>query len=204
MIFFGFRINSVTQLTFLLVLALFLPLASDADQAKLLVTGKDAMKMRLQMIKNARKEILAEYFEVGDDEMTLSGLAALRDAARHGVKVKILVDAINNRLSPQQMTVLMEESRDAKNQQNLEIREFNPLSIENFLLPSSLLKLSYRTHDKIFMVDEDQFILGSRNVNETYFGISSQRNFLDLDIAIKTSRESQKVRDYFYSVESDI
>lgn len=77
----------------LFLFVVFLSLPAAADRARLIETDREAAEARVEMVLEAREEILAGSFIMGHDPLTLTGLALLRDASRRGIDVKVIVDA---------------------------------------------------------------------------------------------------------------
>ncbi len=165
-----------------------------ADKVKLLEDNNEALQARVDLIQNAKREILVEYFEVASDELSLTGLSLLRQAAERGVKVKILIDSMHNSLNEAEMAAMMGISESSKANENIEIRVFNPLHTIN------PLHLTYRNHDKLLNVDGEMMIVGGRNVAKTYFGKSKEFNFKDADALVVGEHTTKESYDYFMTL----
>ena len=92
----------------------------------------------MQKCKKAERTVNITSFEFRDDKSGHMIIAALNDAAKRGVKVKILVDSYHG---------LREIPRDKSfqalmNNPEVEIKVYNPLD------PLRLWKVNYRLHDK--------------------------------------------------------
>src|SRR3977135_996178 len=87
------------SLIFILGLCLLVPLAY-ADKVRIIETTADAAQVRVDLIQQAKRSIDAQYYIVGDDYFTYAGLALLRDAARRGCNVRIIIDVLSNKISP--------------------------------------------------------------------------------------------------------
>ena len=165
-----------------------------ADKIKLLEDNTEALQARVDLIQNAKKEILVEYYEVASDSLSLTGLALLKEAAGRGVKVKILIDNMHNSLSKAEMAAMLGVDQNPEIAKNIEIKMFNPLHTLN------PLHLTYRNHDKLMNVDgesdEPMMIVGGRNVAKNYFGKSKDFNFKDAD-ALVVGSSAQVSRKYF-------
>jgi putative cardiolipin synthase len=173
-----------------LLLALFLlPRPGGADQIRLLDNEREAAEARAEMVLGAREEILAAYFIIGDDPFTLTALALLRDAARRGVRVKVLVDDQWNKIPKAVQAHLLQEG--------IEIRTYHPLDLGN------LHWISRRLHDKLVVVDGEVLLAGGRNIESPYFGLGpkqlGRRNYLDCDVQVWGSPAAE-ARAYFLSL----
>ena len=165
---------------FLLFLSFLVLASAHADQLVLLRDDSDALQARVDVIQRAKHEILVEYFSVWNDDQSIGGIALLMAAAKRGVKVKIIVDALSNTVPKKTFAALLQEGKDSEGNQNLEIKEYNPLGLNIF-------KATHRDHAKMIVVDGEVIITGGRNVGDKYFGISRIRNFSDLDLMAKGS-----------------
>ncbi len=161
---------------------------ADADLARLLHTPREAAEERVRLILEAEREIHAAYFIVGRDPVTLTGLTLLRDAARRGLKVRLLVDAQWNKVPASVQAHLMEEG--------VQIRVYHPL---NPLRPDRIVR---RLHDKLLVADGTAMIGGGRNIESPYFGLGrqiSRRNYLDLDV-LAQGDSAARANEYFLSM----
>ena len=168
------------------LLVLFVALPAFADRVRLIETDREAAEARVEMVLEAREEILAESFIMGHDPLTLTGLALLRDAARHGIAVKVIVDAQWNKIPPAVQDHLLAEG--------IEIREYHPFRLDRPLW------ITRRMHDKLLVIDGKALMAGGRNVESPYFGLGKQiqrRNYLDLDVRVDGDAAAE-ARAYFY------
>lgn len=149
-----------------------------ADELRFLRADSDALQARVDVIQEAQKELLVEYYSVWNDNQSIGGTALLIDAAKKGVKVKIILDALSNTVPKKTFAALLDLANDPKAAPNLEIKVYNPLS-------PNLLKATHRDHAKMLIADGEYLITGGRNVGDKYFGVNRRRNFSDLDLMAK-------------------
>lgn len=146
------------------------------------------MIARAEAIGGAREEVLAQAFIFGDDDVTLATLALLRDAARRGACVKILVDAYWNRMPGAVQAHLMSAG--------VEIREYHPFRMDRPYW------VTQRMHDKLLVVDSATMFAGGRNVENPYFGEGEEvdrRDYVDCDVAV-SGRLAVEARDHFLAL----
>ncbi len=148
----------------------------------LLSSADLAFTSRMALIQAADKTLDLQYYAVHADETTNKLFEALREAARRGVRVRILLDDFNTAGDNAQIMKIGFEK-------NVELRLFNPLpssrSSALWRIVSSLGdidRLQRRMHNKIFVADNTIAITGGRNLGDTYFGRSDGVNFVDLDV----------------------
>lgn len=136
-------------------------LARPAATGRLLATPAASASARLDLIRSARGEINTSAYIFGDDRVGRIALAELRQAARSGRRVRLLLDGAGSRLPRAALAHLLEEG--------IEVGIYNRFRPRTLLRP---LRLTYRLHDKLLIVDGEHLVLGGRNVEEGYFGFS--------------------------------
>ncbi len=142
-----------------------------------LENGYDAFAARALLCEGAERTLDVQYYIWHND--TSGGLLfdALRRAADRGVRVRLLLDD-NNTVGLDAVLAALDIHP------NIEVRLFNP-----FKRPGRFLgyivdfsRVNRRMHNKSFTADNQATIVGGRNVADEYFGASSIRTFIDLDV----------------------
>src|SRR5947207_5506006 len=114
------------------------------------------------MIEQAHAEIDALYFLAHDDRVANAALGLLLEAHRSGVpKIRLIVDAAFNHIPDSMVGALQDEG--------IEVRVYHPLTLTH------LNWLLRRMHDKVIVADGTRYILGGRNLAETYFGLATNK-----------------------------
>ncbi|MBT4903370.1 MAG: phosphatidylserine/phosphatidylglycerophosphate/cardiolipin synthase family protein [Verrucomicrobia bacterium] len=174
--------NRLAKLLFAscVLLTVALPLAR-ADRVCLINGPVDAAQSRYDLAIAAQRELNISYFYVGgeEDEFTMRGFALLRETARRGVKVRLMVDALFNSIPAHLGAYLVREG--------VEVRVFHPFN------PLKPFRFNRRLHDKLFIADGQRLITGGRNIDNSYFGQSRfrkegdtvYRNRIDRDILVE-------------------
>jgi cardiolipin synthase C len=141
-----------------------------------------AFASRLALIESAQRALDLQYYAIHADSSTELLLQRLRDAARRGVRVRILLDDFNTVGKDAQVLRLAFE-------RNVEIRLFNPLPGNRASLIGRLFtslhdvpRIQKRMHNKLFIADNAVGITGGRNLGDAYFGTDDKSNFVDLDV----------------------
>jgi phosphatidylserine/phosphatidylglycerophosphate/cardiolipin synthase-like enzyme len=160
-----------------------------AEQGKIIIDNREALRSRWVMIENSNCEILIEYYTVASDRISIAGLALLIEAANRGVKVKILLDGLTHQIKTALAAATVYNPRA---RQNIEIRLFNPVSLFS---PGTWLA---RLHDKAIIVDGHQIMSGGRNVSNKYFGIEAG-GYFDADVYLE-GELGKHTRRYFYNL----
>lgn len=160
-----------------------------------------AFTSRMTLIKAAEKTLDIQYYAIFADETTERMFEALREAARRGVRIRILLDDFNTSGKNAQVLKLAFEK-------NFEMRLFNPLpggrSSLVFRIAGNLHDIAgiqRRMHNKIFVADNAVAITGGRNLGETYFGQSPGTNFVDIDMiaAGRIARDLSRSFDQYWN-----
>ncbi|WPU66253.1 phospholipase D-like domain-containing protein [Peredibacter starrii] len=149
-----------------------------ADEMRFLRADKDALQARVDIVQEAKKEILVEYYSVWNDDQAIGGMALLIDAAKKGIKVKVILDSLSTTVPKKTFAALLALANEGEVSKNLEIKEYNPLSF-------NLFKATHRDHAKMLIADGETLITGGRNIGDKYFGVNRRRNFSDLDLMAK-------------------
>ena len=138
-------------------------------------SGIASLQLRLDMIKRAKKSIEVEYFIYNQDQAGRIITQALVKAAKRGVKVRILVD--------KSVAVFSLDAHIAKElkEYGIDLRFYNDASIIR------ISTVQFRSHRKLFVVDDIEAITGGRNIGDDYFDLSDHFNFLDRDVYVKGS-----------------
>jgi cardiolipin synthase C len=154
-----------------------------SDSGFVLVDSADAaFSSRLALIDAAQRSLDLQYYAIHADATTEILLKRLRDAARRGVRVRVLLDDFNTVGKDAQVLRLAFEP-------NVEIRLFNPLPGSRASLIGRVVtsikdvdRLQKRMHNKLFIADSAMGITGGRNLGDAYFGRDGKSNFVDLEV----------------------
>ncbi|MFG1173001.1 phospholipase D family protein [Erwiniaceae bacterium CAU 1747] len=143
-----------------------------------LAEGLDAFAARYLLIAMAEKTLDIQYYIWENDMSGQLLFSAVLDAARRGVRVRLLLDDNN--------TLGLDKTLSALNHHpDIEVRLFNPFSFRTLRLLGYLTdfaRLNRRMHNKSFTVDGEASIVGGRNVGDKYFGAGDEPLFSDLDV----------------------
>jgi putative cardiolipin synthase len=165
-------------------------LARDAQEsparhrALRLESGEEALRARVHLIRAARRSIELQTFIWTNDECGRLLLWELIEAARRGVRVRLLVDQMFSEKSPEVIAFV------ATAHPNLEVRHYRPAfkRIDPALWRTAVAGLfdfrgtNQRMHNKVMIFDGAVLLTGGRNVENTYFDHSTELNYRDRDV----------------------
>ena len=167
-----------------------------ADKVIVLEDPIKSLASRVELISHAKKTIDVQYFTVEHDYISVAGLALLREAAKRGVKVRVIVDSMHNLMTREMMAAFL-NNIDANAEKNIEIREFNTF---NIFRPFCY---THRMHDKSLIIDGEYLIVGDRNVASGYYDIPETENghslpaFQGMDALLAGTKSINEATVYF-------
>lgn len=152
----------------------------------LLEQGADALRVRLHLIRAARRSIDIQTYILQNEPSTALLLDELLAAARRGVRVRVLVDQL---FSLDDIDAL---ARLALAHRNLELRFYNPTFREArtqaWEFAAGVLccfsRFNQRMHNKLFAVDGAAAILGGRNYRDSYYDLDPTFAYYDRDVLV--------------------
>lgn len=169
-----------------IIVFILLPLVAYPDTFRLLKDEKEALQCRIDLIKQAKSEILLSCFIFEDDLVGKTILGLLVEAAtERGVLVRLMVDKKQFKVARKLCTYLQDNG--------IELRLF-------YLRKRERVDRYYRgLHEKILLVDEQFLVVGGRNIQEHYFDLDNSFNYLDLDVLVTGAAACQDARGHFYA-----
>ena len=155
---------------------------------RLFPRGVDGLVLRAQMIRAAQRSLDVQYYLFVEDYTGKVLLDAVLDAARRGVRVRILVDDLSLHGRPDTRETLAA----LDHHENIEMRVFNPFAYRgdnpavhavDALLNAS--RVNHRMHNKLMVADNAVALVGGRNVADDYFEVgAAPKRFGDFDLAV--------------------
>jgi putative cardiolipin synthase len=153
-----------------------------ASGFRLMSLSNNALLSRVSLADQAKRSIDLQYYIFDNDATGRLIALHLLQAADRGVHVRILLDDLNLTDEVRMFAALASSP-------NIEVRLFNPFASAQ---PSAISKaaqillhfsrLNRRMHNKCFIVDNDEAVIGGRNIGDGYFNDSADTNFRDLDV----------------------
>lgn len=141
--------------------------------------GNDALLGRIALIESAEKSLDLQYYIYRSDETSQLMTWRLYEAAKRGVRVRLLLDDMQKRNDA--------GMAELNAHPNIEIRLFNPHQYRDarvFALASDFERLNRRMHNKALIADSVSAIVGGRNIGNEYFSFESNVEFGDFDVML--------------------
>ncbi|MES2949644.1 MAG: phospholipase D family protein [Pseudomonadota bacterium] len=149
---------------------------------RLMPLGTFSFDTRVQLAERAEESLDVQYYHIENDETGRWFLRTLRDAARRGVRVRLLIDDLyTGGLDPLFLGLAAHK--------NVQVRLFNPFccardrgQTSRFLASlGDISRVNHRMHNKLFIADGAMAVIGGRNVANEYYLRGTAENFIDLD-----------------------
>ena len=147
----------------------------------LLATGPEALLARAALADAAEHTLDLQYYSVAQDATTDLLLERIVGAARRGVRVRMLLDDIDE-------SARAFAARALNADPGIQVRLFHPFlsgpwfggRLLEFLADGE--RLNRRMHNKLWAADNAVAIFGSRNLGSAYFEAEPTGNFFDVDL----------------------
>ncbi|MDR2546946.1 MAG: cardiolipin synthase [Lachnospiraceae bacterium] len=131
---------------------------SSGNDVHIINDGKEKFDLLLADMKNAKKSIHFQYYIIRPDEVFDSICEVLRERAKAGVEVRILYDSMGSRWVRERFWRMLRS-------EGIEAVGFFPALLRWFHL-----RINYRNHRKIVVIDSHIAYVGGFNVGREYLG----------------------------------
>src|SRR5258708_2475043 len=135
----------------------------------LLSGAQAAYGARLALVEGAQQTLDLQYYAIHADESTQRLLRGVVEAARRGVRVRVLLDDFHSTGANAQVMRLAFVP-------GIEMRMFNPLAGARssalgraYTLLTDFQRAQQRMHNKLFIADNAMGVIGGRNLGDAYF-----------------------------------
>jgi putative cardiolipin synthase len=175
---------------------------SDRHFVTLLEYGEPSFAIRLHLIRSARDAIEVQNFILRKDDSGELFLNELLDAARRGVRVRLLLDQMFS-FSDARYLVQLTMAHS-----NFEIRFYNPSFYKAEMAKHDWIsavaccfrRFNQRMHNKLMVVDGLVGIVGGRNIADRYFDFDTNYDFKDRDVTVfgRVVRDMEESFQWFW------
>lgn len=135
---------------------------TEDNRVNIFTDGKEKFSALLNDIKAAKNHIHLQYYIFKNDEIGKKVIAALTEKAKEGVTVRILYDELGSRRLRKSA---FKELRSAGG----EVEVFFPSRLRYFNL-----RMNYRNHRKLAIIDGKIGYVGGFNVGDEYLGLNKR------------------------------
>ncbi len=154
--------------------------------ATILDEGELSLVARLNLIRSATRSVDLQTYIFDTDDSARMVIDALLDAARRGVRVRVLIDQLSA-ISDLQMLGALSGAHA-----NFELRIYNPTfgkaKLNYFDYAGSVLccfrRFNQRMHNKLLVIDDVIGVVGGRNYQDDYYDWDREYNFRDRDVVV--------------------
>jgi len=143
-----------------------------------------SLDARIELMRRAEHSLDIQYYLIANDLTGRMLLRNVREAARRGVHVRLLVDDLYTSGADPLFVGLAAFP-------NVEVRLFNPFccardgQLSKYMASLfDVRRLNHRMHNKLFIADGAIAVAGGRNIADEYFSRSMSGNFVDMDAFI--------------------
>jgi cardiolipin synthase A/B len=140
-----------------------------SNELRWLPSGQSGLAAMARLIEQAEHNIQLQTYIYRDDAVGLRLRDLLVAAARRGVRVRLLIDALGSFSLGPDFFAMLEQAGG-------ELEIFNPIHPRRFI---------YRNHRKLLVCDRKQAVVGGFNLGEEYDGDGIERGWLDLGLALR-------------------
>jgi cardiolipin synthase len=131
------------------------------NQLKLFYDGKTKFDALLDDIANAKEYIFVQYYIFRGDEIGRRLVRKLAERAMDGLDVRLLVDGTGCSFTPKDTYAPLINARGRL----------------GMFLPPFLMRINYRNHRKLAVIDGKIAYLGGSNIGKEYLGMSERFGF---------------------------
>ncbi|MEG2322505.1 MAG: phospholipase D family protein [Bacilli bacterium] len=150
------------------------------DRIMLLEDFNQAMDERIRAIKSAQEEIIMASHSVTEGKASKYILAALLEASNRGVKIKFILDSKVGGFKKHSLYNAF------INNTNVDYYEYSQI---NLLQP---WEFNSAFHDKFLIIDNRLLILGGRNMDDRFYGLSKEVTYDREVLVYNTDLKSNK------------
>lgn len=170
---------------------------TDNNDVRIFTDGEDKFRELIYELDHAKRYIHLQYYIIRDDELWKEIEEVLIRKVRQGVKVRVLFDSMGCRSTRHSVWTRLEDA-------GVEVAEFFPALLGKFQL-----RLNYRNHRKIVVIDGRLGFVGGFNVGREYLGRSRKFGYwrdthLCIEGSAVTSLAVRFVLDWNYAARENL
>jgi putative cardiolipin synthase len=173
------------------------PGSDEPARVRLLADNDDAWYARWKMIHEAKDSIDCTYYIIDKDVFGQAFLGLLLNRARHGVRIRLMVDGRVYRMP--YMSKMPDKIQELAAFPNVEIRLYNSVSKSLTGVFKDFKSLVASNHDKIIIVDGYTSLIGGRNIGADYYSQTGENDIVyrDTDVLMQGEAVSRQLKNAF-------
>lgn len=166
------------------------------NSVTILTDGKEKFARLIQDMKNAKEFIHMQYYIIRPDEVFQEIEEVLEQKVKEGVEVRILYDSMGSRMKESDWKRIREKG--------IQTAEFFPAFLKKLQL-----RINYRNHRKIVVIDNEAAYVGGFNVGREYVGNDEKIGYWrDTHLRLKGSSvlqlQNRFVLDWNYAAKENL
>ncbi len=170
---------------------------TDNNDVRIYTDGKEKFRALIEEMKQAQRYIHMQYYIIRNDELWQEIEPVLTEKAKEGVEVRVLFDSMGCRTMHNKDWERLEKA-------GVQVAEFFPA-----LLGQLQLRVNYRNHRKIVVIDGRVGFVGGFNVGREYLGLDKKFGYwrdthLCIEGAAVTSLAVRFVLDWNYAARENL
>lgn len=170
---------------------------TDDNEVDILTDGNELYDLMLEDMKRAKSFIHLQYYIIREDVLFERIRAVLEEKHREGVEVRILYDAMGCRTVSKRFWKKLGET-------GMEVAEFFPALFGRFHL-----RINYRNHRKIVVIDNEIAYVGGFNIGREYVDLEDKfGHWRDTQLRIRGSAvlslQLRFLLDWNYAAEKNL
>jgi cardiolipin synthetase len=170
---------------------------TDNNDIRVYTDGKEKFRALIEEMKQAKRYIHMQYYIIRNDELWQEVEKVLIQKAREGVAVRVLFDSMGCR-------TMKNRDWERLEKEGIQVAEFFPA-----LLGQLQLRVNYRNHRKIVVIDGRVGFVGGFNVGREYLGRDKKFGYwrdthLCIEGAAVTSLAVRFVLDWNYAAKENL
>lgn len=142
------------------------------NSVQLVYNGTEFIDANISLIQKANKFIILQTYIFEEDAATKPIISALKESAKRGVEIFILIDGFGSRDFPDESIILLERV-------GIKVKLFSPL------FSSNLEHIGRRLHSKLLLIDGTEGLLGGINLSQRFNAPKNSPPWLDFACLLK-------------------
>lgn len=170
---------------------------TDNNDIRIITDGQEKFELLIKEIRCAKRYIHIQYYIIRSDELWERISRLLVEKAGEGVEVRVLYDGVGGR-------EFSKKDREYLKKSGVHIGEFFPS-----VLGKLQLRINYRNHRKIVVIDGRVGFLGGFNIGREYLGAEEKFGYwrdthLRIEGAAVTSLSVRFIKDWNYAAKENL